>query len=150
MINKSIDVGASTKGGTTVLQSRRARSRERGQILVIVAGGMIGILAFAALALEGGTLVLSRRDSQNSSDLASVAGARIVALNYTDGGRTQADVYTALTGSMDLNDCASTAPCTWTASFVNAALAPIAPVTNTSAALPSGVARRSRRNHAHA
>lgn len=138
MINQSIDVGASTKGGTTVLQSRRARSRERGQILVIVAGGMIGILAFAALALEGGTLVLSRRDSQNSSDLASVAGARIVALNYTDGGRTQADVYTALTGSMDLNDCASTAPCTWTASFVNAALAPIAPVTNNSAALPSG------------
>ena len=32
---------------------------ERGQILVIVAGGMIALLAVAALVLEGGSLVLN-------------------------------------------------------------------------------------------
>ena len=57
---------------------------ERGQILVIVAGGMIALLAIAALALEGGTLLLNRRDAQNGADLASVAGAREVALKYVD------------------------------------------------------------------
>ena len=53
---------------------------ERGQILVIVAGGMIALLAIAALALEGGMLMLNRRDAQNGADLASVAGHRQVAL----------------------------------------------------------------------
>ena len=32
---------------------------ERGQILVIVAGGMIALLAIAALAIEGGMLMLN-------------------------------------------------------------------------------------------
>ena len=83
-----------------MLRSRRRRlETERGQILVIVAGGLIALLAIAALALEGGTLVLNRRDAQNSADLASLAGARMVALNYTDGGRTQAEVYGALTAA---------------------------------------------------
>jgi uncharacterized membrane protein len=52
---------------------------ERGQVLVIVAGGLLALMAIAAVALEGGTLVLNRRDAQNSADLASLAGARMVA-----------------------------------------------------------------------
>lgn len=114
------------------------RGSVRGQILVIVAGGLIGILAIVAFALEGGTLVLNRRDAQNSADLSAIAGARLVALNYTDGGRTQAQVHTALTGSLNLNDCPSSAPCTWEATFVGAGLASLGPVANTSSALPSG------------
>ncbi len=116
------------------------RDSARGQVLVIVAGGLIGLLAIAALVLESGTLMLNRRDGQNSSDLASIAGARIVALNYTDAARTQADVYAAVSMNMTQNNCgvASSAPCAWTAEFVGAGLVTLGPVTNTVSALPTG------------
>lgn len=105
-----------------------ARRGARGQILVIVAGGLIGLLAFAGLALEGGTIVLNRRDAQNAADLAAVAGARIVALHYTEGGVDQGDVRAALTSTMALNGCPNTAPCTWTAEFVGSGLTSLGPV----------------------
>ena len=83
-------------------------SDERGQILVIVAGGMIALLAIAALALEGGTLVLNRRDAQNGADLASVAGTREVALKYVDTAtvRVQSNVFAAVNKSLIANGCA--------------------------------------------
>ena len=126
-----------------MLRPRRSRlETERGQILVIVAGGLVALLAILALALEGGTLLLNRRDAQNSADLASVAGARIVALSYTDTSvaRQQDDVFAALASSADLNNCGSTAsaPCVWDAQFVGAGMANLGAVTNTSAAIPTG------------
>lgn len=119
---------------------RASRSRERGQILVIVAGGLIGLLAIAALALEGGTLVLTRRDGQNASDLSAMAGARVVGLNYTDGGRTQADVYSSIGANLDLNDCPTGggSNCSWNAEFVGASLANLGTVNNATSALPPG------------
>ena len=112
--------------------------RERGQILVMVVGGFIGLLAIVALALEGGTMILTRRDGQNASDLAAIAGTRIVSLNYTDGGRTQGDVYDAIETSMELNNCGATAsaPCVWVANFVGTNLSSLGPVNDSSAALP--------------
>ncbi len=110
--------------------ARSPRSRSpRGQILVIVAGGLIGLLAIGAFALEGGTLVLNRRDGQNAADLASLAGTRMVALSHT-ASATGADVFTAIQGSLDSNDChaASGTPCTWTARFVGAGLADLGAV----------------------
>ena len=114
---------------------------QRGQVLVIVAGGFIGLAAIAALVLEGGTVILNRRDAQNASDLAAVAGTRIVALNYTSGTtRTRAAVYDAVDASLRLNDCAPGAgvPCAWEAEFVGAGLAPLGTVTNSATGLPSG------------
>jgi Flp pilus assembly protein TadG len=121
----------------TTRPSRR-RSRERGQILVIVAGGLIGIIAIAALAIEGGTLVLNRRDAQNAADLASLAGTRIVAISHTTAPRTQADVFGAVQTSLDANDCKAIAAtaCDWTARFVGAGLADLGPVANTGSAVP--------------
>jgi Flp pilus assembly protein TadG len=117
-----------------------SREAERGQILVIVAGGMIGLLAIVALVLEGGTVVLNRRDAQNASDLAALAGARTVALNYTDAPRTQAQVYTAMNDNLAVNDCgpSSSAPCAWEAQFVGAGLTNLGNVANTSSPLPAG------------
>jgi hypothetical protein len=109
--------------------------------LVIVAGGLVGILAIAALVLEGGTLFFNRRDAQNAADLASVAGTRIVALKYTDTAttRTQADVYGAIQTSMNLNGCVTPSTvCTWDAQFVDQTLASLGQVANTSAAVPTG------------
>jgi Flp pilus assembly protein TadG len=113
--------------------------RERGQILVIVAGGLIGLLAFAGLALEGGTLVLNRRDAQNASDLAAVAGAQVIATGYTDVGVsvTQGTVLGALSASMAANDCSTLAPCTWTAEFVGTRLASLGPV-GSGGSIPGG------------
>ena len=128
------------------MASRRplGRRSERGQILVIAAGGMLGLLAIAALVLEGGTMLLNRRDGQNAADLSSVAGAHVIAQSYTAGAKTQADVWDAIEANLDQNDCGPTgsAPCAWTATFVAApasgtGLVDLGPVNNTSSALPA-------------
>jgi hypothetical protein len=125
----------------------RGRNHERGQVLVIVAGGLIGIIAIAALALEGGTMLLNRRDGQNGADLSSLAGSRIVTLSHTQpgaGNDTSDDVYGAIQTALVKNDCGPTSstPCNWSAVYVGApasgaGLADIGTVTNTSAAIPA-------------
>jgi len=54
------------------------RRGERGQILVIFAGGLILILSIAALVFDVGQNLLDRRTEQNVSDASSLAGARYV------------------------------------------------------------------------
>ena len=81
--------------------------------------------------------VFNRRDAQNASDLAAVAGARMVSLHHIDGGRTGQDVFGAVRSSMTANDCAAAAPCTWTAQFVGTGLAPIGAVGN-GGSIPGG------------
>lgn len=114
--------------------TRGRRSGARGQILAIVAGGLVGLLAVLALALEGGTLIVNRREGQNAADLASVAAARIVAQRHTnpDDRPSRADVFNAIAGTMTQNDCGGegSAPCEWTARFVGAGLSPGARVTS--------------------
>ena len=115
------------------------RRGEDGRILVIVAGGMIALLTIAALVLEGGTLILNRRDGQNAADLSALAGARTVALNYTAGGRTQANVYQSIEDNLGTNNCGVTgsAPCVWQANFVGPGFTNLGAVTNTSSVLPT-------------
>ena len=112
---------------------------ERGQILVIVAGGMIALLAIAALALEGGTLLLNRRDAQNGADLASVAGTREVALKYVDTAtvRVQSNVFAAVNKSLIANGCVAADGCTWTGEFADGSLASLGAVNNSGAAIPA-------------
>lgn len=52
--------------------------REVGQILVLFAGGLVAILAFAALVFDVGQNLLDRRAEQNASDAAALAGARYI------------------------------------------------------------------------
>jgi hypothetical protein len=56
----------------------RSRS-ERGQVLVIVALVFVGLVALAGLAIDGGNLFVQRRQAQNASDAATLAGTRLVA-----------------------------------------------------------------------
>lgn len=51
---------------------------QRGQVLVIFAGGLVLILAIAALVFDVGQNLLDRRTEQNVSDAAALAGARYV------------------------------------------------------------------------
>jgi hypothetical protein len=60
------------------LSSTTDRSAERGQILVLFAGGLVALLLVAALAFDVGMILLERRDQQNAADAAALAGARYV------------------------------------------------------------------------
>jgi hypothetical protein len=62
----------------------RTSSRERGQVLVLFAGGLTALLIIAALAFDAGMMLLERRDEQNAADAAALAGARFI---ITDPGR---------------------------------------------------------------
>jgi Flp pilus assembly protein TadG len=54
----------------------RKRDKEAGQVLVIFAFGLVGILAIAALVFDVGQDLVERRNQQKAADSAALAGAR--------------------------------------------------------------------------
>ncbi|HEY3345823.1 MAG TPA: pilus assembly protein TadG-related protein [Anaerolineaceae bacterium] len=54
---------------------------ENGQAIVLLVVGMIGLLAFAALAVDGGMVWYDRRSAQNAADAAALAGGYELARN---------------------------------------------------------------------
>ena len=68
--------------------------RERGQILVLFALGVVAMIAMVGLVLDGGDTFAQRRDQQNGADLAALAGANAYLNTYTSGG-TVASASTA-------------------------------------------------------
>ena len=54
------------------------RHRERGQVLVVFAGGVIVLLVIAALVIDIGMVFMIRRHEQNAADPGAVAAARYV------------------------------------------------------------------------
>ena len=87
------------------MSSRRARSRSDGQILILFAiAGMVAILGLG-LVVDGGFALAQKRASQNASDFAALAGARVIAewiggdtTNGTDG-----NVQLAITNTLNIN-----------------------------------------------
>lgn len=65
-------------------RNRDGQSGERGQVLVLFAGGLVALLLIAALAFDVGMVLLERRDEQNAADAAALAGARFVLTSETD------------------------------------------------------------------
>jgi hypothetical protein len=55
-----------------------ARSAERGQVLVIVAVGMLAIVAMVGLVIDGGYAWVRQRDTQNGADAVAKAGTVVV------------------------------------------------------------------------
>lgn len=51
---------------------------ERGQIIPIVVVALFGLIAMAALILDGGAILLNRRSAQNAADAGALAGARVL------------------------------------------------------------------------
>jgi len=64
---------------------------QRGQVIVLLAGGMVALITIVGLAIDGGYAYAQRRAAQNATDLASLAGANQIAL--------------ALGGPTVLHDC---------------------------------------------
>jgi hypothetical protein len=51
------------------------KNSEKGQAIVLLVLSMIGLLAFTALAIDGGLVYSDRRIAQNAADAAAIAGA---------------------------------------------------------------------------
>ena len=79
---------------------------------------MVVFLLIAGLVIDAGLGFRERRDAQNVSDLVSMAGTKVIADHYLDGGRTGADVYAAAAASAEANNCVVADDCTWEAEYV--------------------------------
>lgn len=84
---------------------RCAPGREHGQILVLFVLGLTAIILAVGLVIDGGYALAQRREAQNASDFAALAGARVVAewvANDTADG-TDANVQAAIVNSIAAN-----------------------------------------------
>ena len=119
--NTFLRPGNSIKGASNMTATHLTRSRERGQVLVIVAGGITALLLLAGLVLDGGIAFFNRRDAQNLADVSALAGTKVVFDHYVDTTTTydQQDVYDAVARSLLNNGCDATGgvPCTWVAFY---------------------------------
>ncbi|HET7090926.1 MAG TPA: pilus assembly protein TadG-related protein [Anaerolineae bacterium] len=77
--------------------------RENGQAIVIIALAMIGLLAFAALAVDGGNSFKERRVAQNAADAGALAGARTVWVQRTEGIGFEEPVLIAINTAAEAN-----------------------------------------------
>ena len=82
------------------MSSTTSRPNDRGQVLVLFAGGLVALLLVAALAFDVGSMLVQRRDEQNAADAAALAGARYV-LTDTVQAETAARTIAQLNGYED-------------------------------------------------
>lgn len=77
---------------------KRRNKNEPGQILVIVAVGLVVIVAMVGIVIDGGYAWGKQRETQNGSDAAAEAGAVVLAQNLagTVPAKTDADVLAAV------------------------------------------------------
>jgi hypothetical protein len=68
---------------------------ERGQVLVLFAGGVTVLLILAALAFDAGLMLLERRDQQDAADAAALAGARFVLVDAAEAETAARDLARA-------------------------------------------------------
>ena len=72
---------------------------ERGQALVLIILAIVGMLGFAALAVDVGRVFAERRRAQNATDAAALAAALAGA-----DGKSDADAQNAAISSLQMND----------------------------------------------
>ncbi len=111
------------------------RVAERGQIIILVALGLVALLGMTALIIDGGNAWAQRRGTQNATDSAALAGATVMVQNLAGVSKTDSDVLAAITSKMTTNS--STLD---TAVYVDWSNATIRAVTNTTAAIPTTAA----------
>lgn len=81
--------------------------RERGQIIVIMVGGIIAMFAMVGLIVDGGNAFANQRATQNGTDSAALAGATMLAQNLSPTGwspvKSDADVNVAVGAAVTAN-----------------------------------------------
>jgi Flp pilus assembly protein TadG len=81
--------------------------RDRGQIIVIMVGGIIAMFAMVGLIVDGGNAFANQRLTQNGTDAGALAGATTMAQNLSptgwQGAKSDADVTLAVSGAIAAN-----------------------------------------------
>lgn len=67
---------------------RSDKVNEKGQIFVLLVFALVGLMGFAALAIDGGMAYSDRRHAQNAADAASLAGGSAAAIWLEESGIT--------------------------------------------------------------
>ncbi len=80
----------------------------RGQAIVLMALLMVGLLAFAALAIDGGNTYVERRRAQNAADAGALAGARELWLHVSTLDSSETTVQQAINEAAESNGIADT------------------------------------------
>ncbi len=83
--------------------SPQPRQQQRGQIIVLVALGLVSIVAMVALILEGGNAYAQQRVTQNAVDSAANAGAVVLAERLGGASRNDGNVATAVANLANAN-----------------------------------------------
>jgi len=90
---------------------------EKGQAAVILAIAIVALLAFAALAIDAGSLYNQRRAAQNAADAAALAGTRQLVLECgqlgQDPGPSAASILDQVTQMMSANAPGATVQATY-------------------------------------
>jgi hypothetical protein len=74
--------------------------KESGQVIIIIAFGLVALLIFAALAVDLGAAYSARRDAQNAADAAAMAGARQIVIECNNGAAADEDQVLAQVDSL--------------------------------------------------
>jgi len=94
-----------------VRRPARRDEDQRGQVLIIFAGGLVALMAVAALVIDLGFVFVARREEQNIADPAAIAAARYIRAT----GGTYNDMVAAACKTAHLNGLfggpSSTAAC---------------------------------------
>lgn len=85
--------------------SKSPKHDERGQVLVIVALGLVVIVALVGLVIDGGYAWSKQRSTQNAADSVAEAGAVVLMENLagTVPAKTDADVLAAVNSAATIN-----------------------------------------------
>ncbi len=82
--------------------------RERGQALVLIAFAMTVLIAFTALAIDGGMAYAERREAQNAADAGTVAGTYQVIKQKRNGTFSQQTVRAGINKAVQQHGIADT------------------------------------------
>ena len=90
------------------------RAGRRGQVIPIAALAMVGIIAMAALVIEGGNAYAQQRQTQNAADASANAGAAVLANRFGNAAIGDTQVNNAIQAISTANGLA-----TWTGYYTN-------------------------------
>lgn len=85
------------------MKMNQSGKHEYGQVALLIALAMVGLIGFAALAIDGGMLYSDRRHAQNAADAAAMSGALTRAKNGTADAIRQNAYTQALANGYDNN-----------------------------------------------
>ncbi len=82
-----------------------SRAGQRGQMIALFGISLVAIILLVGLVIDGGTALVHRREAQNASDFAAMAGARVVAVKIGGDAAngTDANVKAAIVASIAAN-----------------------------------------------